>query len=91
MEKQPNYGRKPPTVPIKLPKERVFGANTVHLSEDDASNLVGGIVEKGISDSDHFTTPPSTPLPSLLPFPVARHRSHGPVSPLILFIIISII
>ncbi|CAO2813706.1 unnamed protein product [Amaranthus hypochondriacus] len=79
MEKQLNYGRKPPTVPKKLPKERVFGANTVHLSEDDANNIIGGIVEKGISDSDHFTTPPSsTPLPSLLPFPVARHRSHGP-------------
>ncbi|XP_010446353.1 PREDICTED: transcriptional elongation regulator MINIYO isoform X3 [Camelina sativa] len=41
------------------------------------SSLVGSIVEKGISE----TTPPNKPLPprpSLLSFPVARHRSHGP-------------
>ncbi|KAG7539741.1 RNA polymerase II-associated protein 1 N-terminal [Arabidopsis thaliana x Arabidopsis arenosa] len=39
--------------------------------------LVGSIVEKGISENE----PPNKPLPprpSLLSFPVARHRSHGP-------------
>ncbi|KAL0401080.1 UNVERIFIED_CONTAM: Transcriptional elongation regulator MINIYO [Sesamum latifolium] len=52
----------------------------LQISEDDASRLVGGIVEKGFSDNKQVrplgptTAPPST----VLPFPVARHRSHGP-------------
>ncbi|XP_074275731.1 transcriptional elongation regulator MINIYO [Silene latifolia] len=78
MEKQRNNnGGKPPK---KQPKQRVFGANAFHLSEETSSQLIGGIVEKGII-SDNFTTPSSTssfPLTSPLPFPVARHRSHGP-------------
>ncbi|GLT42980.1 hypothetical protein SLA2020_169570 [Shorea laevis] len=48
-------------------------------SNDDASWLVGSIVEKGVASSqisNNKTTPP--PQPTLLPFPVARHRSHGP-------------
>ncbi|CAH8305527.1 unnamed protein product [Eruca vesicaria subsp. sativa] len=39
------------------------------------SSLVGSIVEKAISD----IKPPSPPRPTRLPFPVARHRSHGPL------------
>ncbi|KAL1190192.1 Transcriptional elongation regulator MINIYO [Cardamine amara subsp. amara] len=41
------------------------------------SSLVGSIIEKGISENK----PPNKPLPprpTLLSFPVARHRSHGP-------------
>ncbi|XP_062229085.1 transcriptional elongation regulator MINIYO [Phragmites australis] len=38
------------------------------------SHLVGAIVEKGFSAA----APSSTPRPTVLPFPVARHRSHGP-------------
>ncbi|CAN6201272.1 unnamed protein product [Urochloa humidicola] len=38
------------------------------------SSLVGSIVEKGFSAA----APSSAPRPSVLPFPVARHRSHGP-------------
>ncbi|KAJ1259672.1 hypothetical protein BS78_10G173800 [Paspalum vaginatum] len=38
------------------------------------SRLVGAIVEKGFSAA----APSSAPQPSVLPFPVARHRSHGP-------------
>ncbi|CAD6334672.1 unnamed protein product [Miscanthus lutarioriparius] len=38
------------------------------------SRLVGAIVEKGFSAA----APSSAPRPSILPFPVARHRSHGP-------------
>lgn len=52
--------------------------NTPQINEKDVSNLVGSIVEKGISDSQ--TNPTSFfsfPKPTLLPFPVARHRSHG--------------
>uniref|UniRef100_A0A7N0UMK9 Transcriptional elongation regulator MINIYO n=1 Tax=Kalanchoe fedtschenkoi TaxID=63787 RepID=A0A7N0UMK9_KALFE len=45
--------------------------------EDDASWLIGGIVEKGVVEKP-LTRPPSAPLPSVLPFPVARHRAHGP-------------
>ncbi|KAL6839540.1 hypothetical protein ACP4OV_030810 [Aristida adscensionis] len=39
-----------------------------------ASHLVGSIVEKGFSAA----APSSAPRPTVLPFPVARHRSHGP-------------
>ena len=83
MEKQRKSGGKPPLAAAeaakkKLPSDRVFGANALELSEKEASKLVGGIVEKGIADN--FPTPPSSaPRPSVLPFPVARHRAHGPV------------
>ncbi|XP_010272317.1 PREDICTED: transcriptional elongation regulator MINIYO [Nelumbo nucifera] len=48
--------------------------------EADASNLVGRIVEKGFSStpSGNSLKPSSLPRPTVLPFPVARHRSHGP-------------
>uniref|UniRef100_A0A0E0LCW2 Transcriptional elongation regulator MINIYO n=1 Tax=Oryza punctata TaxID=4537 RepID=A0A0E0LCW2_ORYPU len=39
-----------------------------------SSRLVGAIVEKGFSAA----APSSAPSPTVLPFPVARHRSHGP-------------
>ncbi|XP_019187713.1 PREDICTED: transcriptional elongation regulator MINIYO isoform X1 [Ipomoea nil] len=55
---------------------KIFGAQ---LNEDDASRLVGGIVEKGFSDTSTrpgFSLAP--PRPTVLPFPAARHRSHGP-------------
>ncbi|KAI3714187.1 hypothetical protein L1987_72782 [Smallanthus sonchifolius] len=43
------------------------------LSENDvASSIMGGIVEKS------FNQPISQPQVTVLPFPVARHRSHGP-------------
>ncbi|GJN38696.1 hypothetical protein PR202_gb27761 [Eleusine coracana subsp. coracana] len=38
------------------------------------SHLVGSIVEKGFS----APAPSFSPRPTVLPFPVARHRSHGP-------------
>lgn len=50
-----------------------------------APGLVGGIVEKGFSSSGNGNSStgisPTIPLPrsTVLPFPVARHRSHGPV------------
>ncbi|XP_074559128.1 transcriptional elongation regulator MINIYO [Curcuma longa] len=49
-----------------------------------APGLVGGIVEKGFSSSGNGNSstgiPSTIPLPrsTVLPFPVARHRSHGP-------------
>ena len=67
-------------------QKKVFGSNTLQLSEDDASRLVGSIVEKGISEKPLINpTLNPFPKPTVLPFPVARHRSHGPVSPLLLF------
>ncbi|GER50215.1 RNA polymerase II-associated protein [Striga asiatica] len=64
----------------KNQKPRISGANPLQINEDDASRLVGGIVEKGFSDihSSRSLGPPTAPRPSVLPFPVARHRSHGP-------------
>ena len=79
MEKQRKSGGKPRVAAAKkLPSDRVFGASALELSEKEASKLVGGIVEKGISDN-FPTLPSSAPRPSVLPFPVARHRAHGPV------------
>ncbi|XP_042979275.1 transcriptional elongation regulator MINIYO [Carya illinoinensis] len=58
-------------------RPNIFGANALQISEGDASCIVGGIVEKGISNKtpSSQTAPPN---PSVIPFPVARHRSHGP-------------
>ncbi|GMH18122.1 hypothetical protein Nepgr_019963 [Nepenthes gracilis] len=69
--------RKAPPPPKKLPREKVFGGNAVQLSEDDASKIVGSVVEKGISENKPMP-PSAAPRPTVLPFPVARHRSHGP-------------
>ncbi|KAF5182102.1 Transcriptional elongation regulator miniyo [Thalictrum thalictroides] len=51
--------------------------------EDESSSvqLVGKIIEKGFDSANNkfpLTTLSSQPRPSVLPFPVARHRSHGP-------------
>ncbi|MED6138966.1 hypothetical protein PIB30_079405 [Stylosanthes scabra] len=63
-------------------KVKVLSTSSLQINEEDASRLVGSIIEKGISDSQGnniITTPPSSfPKPTVLPFPVARHRSHGP-------------
>ncbi|XP_078432116.1 RPAP1-like, carboxy-terminal protein isoform X2 [Wolffia australiana] len=44
----------------------------------ERSFLVGRIVEKGFSTSAKSTATPALPRPSVLPFPVARHRSRSP-------------
>jgi len=63
-------------------KVKILNTSSLQINEKDASQLVGSIVEKGISDSHNNPTTPfiSFPKPTVLPFPVARHRSHGPVS-----------
>lgn len=65
-------------------KVKILSTSSLLINEKDASQLVGSIVEKGISDSHNNPTTPfiSFPKPTVLPFPVARHRSHGPVSAL---------
>lgn len=55
-----------------------FGAEAVKKSSKDAAGascLVGSIVEKGISGKKPLAP---VPKPTVIPFPVARHRSHGP-------------
>ncbi|CAL1372896.1 unnamed protein product [Linum trigynum] len=55
----------------------VLGANAMI---EGASSFIGNIVEKGISENE-FTKPLRPippPSPTVLPFPVARHRAHGP-------------
>ncbi|ESW25480.1 hypothetical protein PHAVU_003G039700 [Phaseolus vulgaris] len=61
-------------------KVKILNTSSLQINEKDASQLVGSIVEKGISDSHNNPTTPfiSFPKPTVLPFPVARHRSHGP-------------
>ncbi|KAK7348798.1 hypothetical protein VNO80_23486 [Phaseolus coccineus] len=61
-------------------KVKILSTSSLQINEKDASQLVGSIVEKGISDSHNNPTKPfiSFPKPTVLPFPVARHRSHGP-------------
>lgn len=63
-------------------EKRVLETNSVQISDDEASRLVGRIIEKGILDEPQakpFFSPTPPPEPTVLPFPVARHRSHGPV------------
>lgn len=64
----------------KNPKPKIFGATPLQIGEDDVSRLIGGIVEKGFSQVPQTRplAPPSAPRPTVLPFPAARHRSHGP-------------
>ncbi|XP_050260875.1 transcriptional elongation regulator MINIYO isoform X2 [Quercus robur] len=62
-------------------RSKVFGASSLQIGGDDdggvvSNSLIGSIVEKGISDNPPPPTAP--PKLSVLPFPVARHRSHGP-------------
>ncbi|KAJ7968851.1 Transcriptional elongation regulator MINIYO [Quillaja saponaria] len=49
------------------------------INENDASFFIGGIFEKGFSD-DQLKKPTAipSPKPTVFPFPIARHRSHGP-------------
>ncbi|KAJ7947244.1 Transcriptional elongation regulator MINIYO [Quillaja saponaria] len=70
MEKQ-SKGREPKS----STGQKTLGTN----AENYASFLIGSIVEKGISD-DPLKKPAPIPLPkpTVLPFPIARHRSHGP-------------
>ncbi|KAF3965968.1 hypothetical protein CMV_009890 [Castanea mollissima] len=57
-------------------RSKVFGASSLQIGGDVSKSLIGSIVEKGISDNPPPLTAP--PKLSVLPFPVARHRSHGP-------------
>ncbi|CAI0407900.1 unnamed protein product [Linum tenue] len=55
----------------------VLGANAMI---EGASSFIGSIVEKGISENELIKPlrPIPPPSPTVLPFPVARHRAHGP-------------
>ncbi|XP_042491109.1 transcriptional elongation regulator MINIYO [Macadamia integrifolia] len=61
------------------------GVSSSKMEEEAGiSHLVGRIVEKGFSTTTTTPSdkkppgPSSFPRPTVLPFPVARHRSHGP-------------
>lgn len=76
MEKQNGNGIEPKKV------KKILKTSSLQINQEDAFKLVGSIVEKGIDDdsSQNNTTPfYSFPKPTVVPFPVARHRSHGPV------------
>ncbi|KAE8724924.1 F-box protein SKIP23-like isoform X1 [Hibiscus syriacus] len=60
----------------KAASVKIIGSSSIN--GDDASSLVGSIVEKGIVSNDNISKPIQPPRLSVLPFPVARHRSHGP-------------
>lgn len=83
MEKKQGSSRKS-SGPQRPSQRKLIGAKAMRINEDEASRLVGSIVEKGISVEPR--SPSSAPQPTVLPFPVARHRSHGPVSFLSLFV-----
>ncbi|GKF86761.1 hypothetical protein Tco_0254588, partial [Tanacetum coccineum] len=54
-------------------KKTTFG---LQFTENDVvSSVIGGIVEKGFNQPLSQSQPPQA---TVLPFPVARHRSHGP-------------
>ncbi|OMO91937.1 hypothetical protein COLO4_18006 [Corchorus olitorius] len=53
---------------------KIFGSSSIN-----GGDLVGSVIEKGIvSSNSNISKPIQPPQPSVLPFPVARHRSHGP-------------
>ncbi|XP_065873553.1 transcriptional elongation regulator MINIYO [Euphorbia lathyris] len=56
--------------------QKVFGANSLQITGEDSSRLIGSIVEIGNSGNPNSKLLP--PKVTVLPFPVARHRSHGP-------------
>ncbi|KAG8644111.1 hypothetical protein MANES_11G100750v8 [Manihot esculenta] len=60
--------------------QKIFGADMLQIHGDDASCVIGSIIEKGISENPQNKplTPTPPPKVTVLPFPVARHRSHGP-------------
>ncbi|XP_039059742.1 transcriptional elongation regulator MINIYO-like [Hibiscus syriacus] len=60
----------------KAASVKIIGSSSIN--GDDASSLVGSIVEKGIVSNDDISKPIQPPRLSVLPFPVASHRSHGP-------------
>ncbi|KAJ4826906.1 hypothetical protein Tsubulata_006133 [Turnera subulata] len=60
------------------PVERILGQNKLQVGEVNASSLVGSVVEKGVSLNPQTKPTPPPPQLTVLPFPVARHRSHGP-------------
>jgi len=86
MEKQNGEGKK---------KVKILNTSSIQIKQQQqqqiAFQLVGTIVEKGIDDNGtqkKTTTDYSFPKPTVVPFPVARHRSHGPVSnPITLFLL----
>ncbi|XP_020585020.1 transcriptional elongation regulator MINIYO [Phalaenopsis equestris] len=81
---EPERSVKNPPVSRK-PKAVYFSSTKPQSEEIHATNgLVGSIIEKGFSSSSSSSSNPpnpsiiSYPQPTVLPFPVARHRSHGP-------------
>lgn len=64
-------------------RTKILGGNKVELGGVDASRLIGSIIEKGVTENVQSSSPTPPPKVTVLPFPVARHRSHGPVSALV--------
>uniref|UniRef100_A0A6V7QRL3 Transcriptional elongation regulator MINIYO n=1 Tax=Ananas comosus var. bracteatus TaxID=296719 RepID=A0A6V7QRL3_ANACO len=70
--KRPRFSAKSKTMGFSPQQKKV--AELPH-----APGLVGSVVEKGFSEAlPQKPSPASLPQPTVLPFPVARHRSHGP-------------
>ncbi|CAK8540403.1 unnamed protein product [Lathyrus sativus] len=62
-------------------KVKILNTSSLPVNQENAVRLVGSIVEKGIDDGDSQSKTKnfySFPKPTVVPFPVARHRSHGP-------------
>ncbi|CAH9095236.1 unnamed protein product [Cuscuta europaea] len=68
----------------KLSEVRNSNSKTfiAHTNGGNASSIIGGIIEKGFPEQLHSSGPTiyscAPPRPTVRPFPVARHRSHGP-------------
>lgn len=73
-QKQSNKGSEQKSTAAKM-----LGNKALEKDGNDTSWLIGSIVEKGIAPSEFSSKKPTLPpTPTVLPFPVARHRSHGP-------------
>ncbi|PNY05414.1 RNA polymerase II-associated protein [Trifolium pratense] len=67
---------------MEAKKVKILNTSSLQINQQDAFRLVGSIVEKGIDNDGVSQNKPnpfySFPKPTVVPFPVARHRSHGP-------------
>ncbi|KAK2429432.1 transcriptional elongation regulator MINIYO [Trifolium repens] len=67
---------------MEAKKVKILNTSSLQINQQEAFRLVGSIVEKGIDDDGVSQNKPnpfySFPKPTVVPFPVARHRSHGP-------------
>lgn len=79
MDKRQKQSNKDKGSEQKSTAAKILRNKALEIDGGDNSWLIGGIVENGIASPEFSSKKPTPPPnPTVLPFPVARHRSHGP-------------